>query len=420
MSNDVVIVIIGATIAVLLLLIAILLFASVIRRLYNERKYRTLDALRDHYDKVIQAAINADDLDRAVRECAAPPNSNAWQAVEDVLMKLIGRERHTEDARQLFARLGYITHYEEQLANKNVHVRSMSIDKLGRTGSTASVSKLAGLLDAEDPEIVSITVRTLNKIGGEEALLAISKRLPSLLDGSIVAGKTVQTALLAFGPCAVSHLVEMQDWRDNPGVISSRLEILSRLPAEAGSARLAIRYLSNPDAEVRSKALKVLGRLENNRFAPNLPALIIPLLDDPVWFVRLQAIRSAGALKCTEAAGPTARLIYDRNWQVRNEAARAVILQGQRSLDVMLEVLSGTDRYAKDSVCEEIEKTGLSAQLIENLNGQDPDLQTKSRQILEFMRSLGFSATLEAYRGNGAVAGGKNHKREPLKQGTPP
>ena len=88
-------------------------------------------------------------------------------------------------------------------------------------------------------------------------------------------------------------------------------------------------------------------------------------------------------------------------------------------LDVMLEVLGGTDRYAKDSVCEEIEKTGLSAQLIANLKGNDPDLQKKSRKILEFMRSLGFSATLEAYLGNGAVKGGKESIREPLKQGTP-
>src|SRR5512147_89885 len=418
MSNDVIIVITGALIAVLLLLIIILLLASVLRRVFNERKYRTLDALRDHYDKVIQAAINAGDLDRAVRECAAPPKSNEWQAVEDVVMRLISREHHAEDAKQLFDRLGYIAYYEKQLTNKNVHVRSMSIDKLGKMKSTSSVSKLAGLLDAEEPEIVSITVRTLNKIGSQEALLAISTRLPSLLDGSVVASKTVQTALLAFGPDAVQHLVEMQDWRDSPRVISSRLEILSRLPAEVGSARLAIKYLSNPDAEVRSKALKVLGRTENNRFAPNLPALIIPLLGDPVWYVRLQAIRSASALKCTEADVPIARLIYDRNWQVRNEAARAVIMQGQSSLDVMLEVLGGTDRYAKDSVCEEIEKTGLSAQLIANLKGNDPDLQKKSRKILEFMRSLGFSATLEAYLGNGAVKGGKEHVREPLKLGT--
>ena len=50
------------------------------------------------------------------------------------------------------------------------------------------------------------------------------------------------------------------------------------------------------NAEVRSKALKVVGRAENVRAVHNLPELVLPLLQDPVWFVRLQAIRSIRAL----------------------------------------------------------------------------------------------------------------------------
>src|SRR5512147_1339559 len=194
MRNDVIIIIISAIIATLLLLIFILLFASVSRRAFNQRKYRRLDALRASFGTIIQAAFGAGDLDRAVRECTAPPESNAWQAVEDVLFRLIDQERHAENVKQLFARLGYVSHYEGQLANRDVHVRSLSIDKLGRMKSSASVPKLIGLLDAEDPQIVSITVRSLSKIGGQLPLQAISRRLPALLNGSLVARKTVHTA----------------------------------------------------------------------------------------------------------------------------------------------------------------------------------------------------------------------------------
>ncbi|HEY6010929.1 MAG TPA: hypothetical protein VIX18_05605, partial [Nitrospirota bacterium] len=82
------------------------------------------------------------------------------------------------------------------------------------------------------------------------------------------------------------------------------------------------------------------------------------------------------------------------NWQVRNEAVQALIVLGERSLDIFLDIFMGTDRYAKDSICEEIEKMNFSDQLIINLKADDPALQNKSRQILKAMHSLGFSTPL--------------------------
>jgi HEAT repeat protein len=398
MRDTVIIAIIGATIATLLLLIVILFLASIFRRGFNERKYRELDRLREHYGTFIRAALEAGDLARVEGECAALSKSNEWQAVEDVLLKLIAKERYQDETKKLFISLGYILHYEQRLASRNVHARSLSIDKLGKMKSSASVPKLIGLLDAENPEIVSITLRTLSKIGGAESLQAIAERLPVLLGGSVVARKTMHTALLAFGTDAIPYLVDLKEGQDIPHVVSSILEILSRLPAEASSASLAIRHLSSADAEVRSKALKVLGRVGNINMAAKLPKLVFPLLQDPVWFVRLQAIRSSRVLQCTEAASPVGKLIHDRNWQVRNEAAQSLIMLGECSLDTIIDVLTGPDGYAKDSLCEEIEKTEFSARLIENLTDNDAGLQKKSRQILDLMCSFGFSATLEAYR----------------------
>jgi hypothetical protein len=125
--------------------------------------------------------------------------------------------------------------------------------------------------------------------------------------------------------------------------------------------------------------------------------LIIPLLQDPVWFVRLQAIRSIRVMGNEAAAPLIGKLIYDGNWQVRNEAAQALTALGERSLDIFLDILTGSDRYAKDSICEEIEKTDYSSQLIKNLTAPDGDLQKKSRQVLEIMHSLGFSTPLNDY-----------------------
>jgi len=397
MQDKVIIVIIISTIAALLLLIVVLFLWSIIRRIFNERKYRKLDHLREIYDKKLRTSLEAGDLSRTQSEFIAPPKSNAWKAIEDILLCLINEDKYQDEIKKLFSLSGYVSFYENQMKNRNVHVRALSIDKLGKMKSEASVSKLIPLLDEEDAEIVSVAVRSLSKIGGREGLQAIIERLDGMLVRSIVSTKALSMALQTFGADAIPYLVEQKTGRADPWIVSSILEILSRLSADPRSAHLAAEHLLSTNSEVRSKALKVLGRAENVHAVQNLPELILPLLQDPVWYVRLQAIRSIRALGYEEAAAPIGKLIFDQNWQVRNEAAQALIMLGERSLGVLLEVLTGADRYAKYSVCEEIEKTNFSARLIENLKENDQSLQEKSRQILEIMHSLGFSTPLDGY-----------------------
>ncbi len=408
MQDNVIIIIVVATIAALLLLIALLFVTSVFRRVYNKRKYRKLDDLREMFNKKLRESLASGDLLSTQCEFIAIPQSDTWQAIEDVLLSLISEERHQHEVTKLFSALGYVSFHEKQLESRNVQVCALGLDKLGKMKSEASVPKLIALLDNEDPEIVSVAVRSLSKIGGQAALQAIVERMPAMLDRSIVTRKAMGMALQAFGADAIPYLVEQKAGQDNLWVISCILDILSRLPTDPRSVRLAAEYLSSMNAEVRSKALKVLGQADNARADKNLPVLILPLLRDPIWFVRLQAIRSIRALGHEGAAEPIGKLIGDQNWQVRNEAAQALIVLGAQSLDIFLDVLMGTDKYAKESICEELEKTNYSGRLIENLKARDQQLQVKSRKILEIMHSLGFSTPHIAYleqEGDVAVKG---------------
>jgi hypothetical protein len=225
-------------------------------------------------------------------------------------------------------------------------------------------------------------------------------------------------ALQSFGADAIPSLVEQKAGQDNLWVISCILDILSRLPADPRSIHLAAGHLSSANVEVRSKALKVLGRTENIRLVDNLPELVLPLLRDPVWFVRLQAIRSIRALKYEAATPLIGKLIFDENWQVRNEAAQALTVFGERSLDIFLEILTGSDRYAKDSICEEMEKTNFTGRLIKNLAANDQGLQKRSRQVLEIMHSLGFSTPLSEHLEKESDEMGKKLVRALMKTGS--
>jgi HEAT repeat protein len=418
MHNKVIVIAILSTIAALLLLTAALFLMSVIRRAYKERKYRKLDQMRTIFDKKLRQLLESGDGRGSLSEFLAPPRSDTWQAVEDILLNLINEERYRDEVKKLFLTLGYISFYEKQLENRNIQVRALGIDKLGRMKSEASVLKLIPLLDEENPEIVSVSIRSLSKIGGRAALQAIVERLSVILDRSIVTQKAMGMALLAFGADAIPSLVEHKAGQEKLWVMSCILDILSRLPADPRSVRLAAGHLSSTDVEVRSKALKVLGRAENVSMVHNLPELILPLLRDPVWFVRLQAIRSLRALGHEAAMVSIGKLIFDQNWQVRNEAAQTLILQGGSFLDIFLEVLTGTDRYAKDSICEEIEKTNFSVRLIENLKAPDQNLRKKSLQVLELMNSLGFSTPHKAYLEDGGDESVKELIRTMMKKGT--
>jgi HEAT repeat protein len=397
MPNKVIFQIIIITIAALLLLIVALFLSSVIRRIYKERKYRRLDRLKKVFDGKIRESLASGAITGTQSEFLAPPNSDTWLAIEDVLLNMITEEQYRAEVIKLSSLLGYISFYEKQIKNRNVQVRALSVDRLGRMNSDASVPKLVALLDEKNPEIVSVVVRSLSRIGGRTALKAIVERLPVILDQSIVTRKAMGMALQTFGADAVPLLIEQKTGQDNLWVMSCILDILSRLPADPRSVRLATDHLSSTNVEVRSKALKVLGRAENLALAHDLPELILPLLRDPVWFVRLQAIRSIRALGNKAAMAPIGKLMFDDNWQVRNEAVQAFTALGERSLDMFLEVLTGIDRYAKDSICEEIERTNFSVQLIKNLKARDRELQNKSRQVLEIMHSLGFSTPLDEF-----------------------
>jgi len=401
MHSDLMLILITATIAALVLLIVVLLLASIVRRVLNDRMHRRRDALRQEYGRCLTRELGPEGTAAQEEAFRTKPGSLAWQAVEDSLFAIVTEGKLAEQAMGLFQRLGYAAFYERQLARRDVLFRASAIDKLGRMRSAASMPKLLLLLDEKDPEILSVTVRALGRIGTEEALTAVIGRLSHLIGGALVTRKAMETALLNFGESAIPYLIGYQGEHADPWIISCILETLSHLTPDPRSVSLALQHLQSPNAEVRSKALKLLGRAGGN--APcQLADQVLPLLKDPTWFVRLQAAKTAGTLGFTAAAGPLGKLLFDKNWRVRGEAALALTRLGHPAIDIFLEALSTSDGYAKESICEEIEKAGFSDRLIENIGGDEGSLRSKSWDILQIMHGLRFSTPLLAYLENGA------------------
>jgi len=418
MHGDLMIIVIVAIIAALVLIIMILLAASILRRLYHGKKYEERDALRAEYRKKLTQAFASADSVADAGAFAVVAGSAAWQAVEDVLFELMDEQRYRHEMRRLFRELGYVAFYENRLTKRNVLTRASAADKLGRMGCPSSTKKLLPLLDEKDPEILSVTVRALSRLGSKEGLTAIVERLPVLLGSSLVTRKAMETALLNFGESAVPLLANYEVDHADPWIISCVLETLSHFPPDPKSTSLAIGQMGSPNPEVRSKALKVVGR-EGLLLPAHVGGIILSLLDDPVWFVRLQAIKSlpAAELIREESARRIEKLLFDENWRVRSEAALALTRLGTCAVDVFYDSLLADDVYAKESICEEIERTRFADQLIEHLDGADEALQAKSREILRLMHALHFSIPLAEYLKTGKNGRIKKEIRQLLETG---
>ncbi len=381
------------------LVITGIFLAAVLRRAASSRRYRKLDRYREQYGKSIKAWIDRGSRPGESVAFLFRTGSTRWRAVEDVLSSMAECPEYARAAVDLFDRLGYRTHYEGKL-DGSVIARSSAAEMLGRMRCAASTGRLVNLLGERDPEVVAVAVRALSRIGTPEVLQVLLDRLPSLISRALVAKKSLETSLGNFGEAAVPKMVRCGKAYSCPVARATILEVLESLPTR-DAVRFALESLTDADPEVRAKALKIVGAA-GATLPDRQKDTLLPLVDDPVWFVRLQAVKTLGKLRYGPAERPLERRLRDEKWQVRNAAAEGLIQASGNAVDIFLAVLRDTDRYARDSVCEEIQRTGFMFRLIDDMRLSDGEKRWKSRELLRLMDSLGFGTPLREYLETGS------------------
>ena len=392
-----------AFIGFVLLVILAVLVATIYRRAAALRRYRILDRNRERYGKRFRELVDEGKSPDEFSAFAFPVRSANWHAVEHVLSAMIEDRKYESAGAALFDRLGYRSYHERELGNRDVIAKSSAVEKLGRMRCEASTGKLVPLLDEQDGRIVSVAVRALSKIGTREALEAVLERLPGLYSRSLVTKKSIERSLRNFGPAAAPDLVRYGERYADPVSRASVLEVLGILGAPE-ALPFATRSLDHGDPEVRAKALKAVGAAGRD-LPPGEKDRVLALLDDPVWFVRLQAAKALGTLRYEKAVPLLSKRLVDANWQVRNASATAVVLTSDDAIGIFLDTLGATDRYAKESVCEEIQKTDFVYRLIDDLGSPGGETYGKSREILRIMAYLGYGTPLREYLKSGADEG---------------
>ena len=370
------------------------ILVSILKRIIDNIKNKRLNELKAYYYPILQEALKSKDYASTLEKLIAKPGSLKFQAIEEILFEL--KDNFPEASKELFRRLNYVSFYENLLNDKNVISRATAIDKLGKIGVEELVDKLGLMLKSEDREIIAVTIRALSNIGTPEALLVILNHIQELFEKWLVTRKSVETALIKFGNKEATYLIQYGRNISNPKILAIILDTLSHLD-NSEAFYLAMNYINHPDSEVRAKSLKVILRFPDLISEKDLEK-ILNLSKDPVWFVRLHVAKILGRVNGREEIiNHLGNLIVDENWQVRHAAALSLSKKGQASIDLILKILKGKDRYAIETLCEEIEKAGLYHIFIDNLSKANSEASEKSKEILKIMYDYGFSTPLREY-----------------------
>jgi HEAT repeat protein len=160
--------------------------------------------------------------------------------------------------------------------------------------------------------------------------------------------------------------------------------MLARVLAEVDLGSLGEELISlarDKSAEVRACAARGLPKLHPSIALP----LLIDLLEDSSWFVRLRAVVSIGSMELPETVGPLVRMLQDSNRLVRQRAAAALVRRSDHLRSIIRETVALRDRYGLQALLSELERSGACDPMLLGLRS-DPRLASAIDAAREDMK----------------------------------
>jgi HEAT repeat protein len=417
---------------ILLLANGAIVALAVTRRQRRERLFQRMDELRERYGPVI-AALLAGKLDysqglEALKEISGLDRD---YFLEQLCLARLPTAAQVPNLRRLTEDLGLVNIWRRQLAGQfdiatlrgalarpeglfqlvgrlRFLLRAKSADNLGIVRHQPSWPLLLRALDDPHPDVQVAALRSLAAIGDPESFPGLVERLHAVVLNPALrlSLRSIKTALLAF-PLTQAHalvpslthkhrrirffatdiireMVEREAGEDEEFILEPKI-----FPEELRELFLTrLCFDDNPD--VRARTAPVIARLADPRSA----AVLLTLLEDSQWFVRLHALRAMAAPKFQPQAAAIARHLTDPNWMVREAAAKALLIFGQLGLRQLYEnFLSSPDRYSREQIADEMQRSGLIPDLLKQYleagEGQE-------KRVMEQLAQMGKTSYLLA------------------------
>jgi HEAT repeat protein len=390
--------VVSAIVIVVLLGTGALIIMAIARRQRRERFFRRIDDLRQRYSPVISAllsqkleyerglsvleGISGLDRDYVLEQLCLEKKPTVDQVpilrrlCEDLgLVKLWQKRLAGEfDVASLRDALGQPEGIIQRVARLKFLIRAKAADNLGLVQHGASWPLLVKALEDPHPDVQAVAVRSLAAIQEPDSFGALLERLHEIVlkPASRLSLRTVKTALVSFplkqAPALLPSLThahrrirflatdiirEMVE-RESATEEDFVLEAANFPPELAGVFVSQLCFDENPD--VRARAASVISYLSDPRSTP----VLLTLLEDSQWFVRLHAVRALAKRKFLPQAQQVAQRLTDPHWMVREAAARTLLLFGRVGSEQLAQhFLDTEDRYSREQIADEMQRAGL-------------------------------------------------------------
>jgi HEAT repeat protein len=261
--------------------------------------------------------------------------------------------------------------------------RIEAIGILGELDIGGAIDVLSRCLEDGDEDVVYTAARALAR---KEDLRA-AEILLGLFGADRIDPKRLVTMLEDF-PTPIHDLLWPRLKAADPGT-RVRAATLLGVSEEPGTAPRLVEAARDPDADVRSAALRSLADIGDPRAEEALPEAF----DDEAWFVRASAARLTGVLKAAQFYDGLVRLLQDRNWWVRQNAKTALIALCPEIEERLERYLVVEDRFVRNMVAEVLDASGYVQRRSEELE-RDPDSE-EARRFFERLISAEGRGSIE-------------------------
>jgi len=248
-----------------------------------------------------------------------------------------------------------------RLGSSRLTVRMDALEGLARARLPSTLGPVIHVMASPRPVLrlmaaraAARTVASWSEPGVDEAIRSFTG---ALVNCDLPVGAAVEMLVLLerSAPAALARLLSQAD---TPAfVLRAALDSVGRLRLVELAYEVGTR-VTHPDREVRSAALRALGRL--GRVPLRARGAVVIALTDDTEFVRVQAARAAAFVAASDALVALYESLGDLSWWVRRASAESLLHLGRQGISVLAKAARiHPDRFAREMAAQVLLDSGL-------------------------------------------------------------
>lgn len=412
---------------------AALVALAIARRQRREKYFQRIDEMRQRFSPVISEIINQktefekgfDALNKGIT------GLDRVYILEQLLLEKPPRPAQIPLLRRLCEDLGLVEIWQRRLAGKfdvgTLHdalsrpegivqrigrlgflVRATSAEYLRIVQHKASWPLLVTALNDRHPDVQSVAARALAAIEEPKSFPALVERFHKMIlrPTGKMSLRTIKSALVCFplNQCSallpslththprirflsvdiIREMVERKESQDEDFILDSRL-----FPTVMADLFLTKLCFDN-NADVRARSARIIANLADGRATP----VLLTLLEDSEWFVRLHTVRALAKRKFLPQADRVAAHLTDSHWMVREASAKTLLVFGRVGINQLEEhFLQTQDGYSREQIADEMQRTGFIPSLLAQYGVES---ESRDARVLKLLATMGKTSYLVA------------------------